>query len=113
MIRMRRLFFGRKAQSITEYAILVSIIIGALIAMQTYVKNTLSAKIKIAADGIHDGKELLYQPKTSKTTQVVVREDGTRSIRGDDADLTIETTGASTTVQEDTTDIDFKALALE
>ena len=109
---MRRLF-GRKGQSITEYAILVSIIIGALIAMQAYVKNTLSAKIKIAADGIHGGQELLYQPKTTTSTQVTVRRDGTRSVTGTASDYTVDTSGAGTTVEEDVTETTFNELALE
>ena len=110
---MRRLFLGRKAQSITEYAILVSIIIGALIAMQTYVKNTLSAKIKIASDGIHDGRELLYQPKTTESTQKVVRRDGTKSITADDAELEIDITGSGSEVLEDYQETLFQELELE
>jgi len=110
---MRRLFLGRKAQSITEYAILISIIIGALIAMQTYVKNTLSAKIKIAADGIHDGQEILYQPKTTTTSHVTVRRDGTKSVTGDDAELEIDITGAGSTVNLDESETKFHEIELE
>ena len=110
---MRRLFLGRKGQSITEYAILVSIIIGALIAMQAYVKNTLSAKIKIASDGIHGGQEVLYQPKTTTSTQVTVRRDGTKSVSMDETELEIDIRGAGTAVEEDYTETKFHELALE
>lgn len=107
---MRRLLFGRKGQSITEYAILVSIVIAALVAMQTYVKNTLSAKIKLAADGIHDGQEMLYQPKTTTSRQEVVRNDGTRSVSMDASEMEISATGATSSVIEDWQETKFNEL---
>jgi len=42
----------KRAQSTAEYAILVGLIIGALIAMQTYVKRGLQAKMKDATDAL-------------------------------------------------------------
>lgn len=110
---MRRLFLGRKGQSITEYAILVSVIVGALIAMQVYVKNTLSAKIKLAADGIHGGQEILYQPKTTQSARVTVSRDGMRSSKADASDYKIDVTGAGSDVIEDWTETKFQELAIE
>ena len=107
---MRRIFLGRKAQAITEYAILVSIVIGALIAMQAYVRNTLSAKIKLAADGIHEGQELLYQPKTTTSISEIIRREGIRSVTGDTAEYKIDITGAGTTVDKDFTETKFHPL---
>ena len=109
---MRRLFFARKGQSITEYAILVSVIIGALIAMQTYVKNSLSAKIKVAADGIHDGQELLYQPKITTSTIVTRQREGVRTVTMDDANIQIDVSGAGSDVEEDTSEVLFRELEL-
>ena len=40
----------RKSQSLTEYAILVSIVIASLVGMQLYAKRGLSARIKSATD---------------------------------------------------------------
>lgn len=107
---MRRIFLGRKAQSITEYAILVSIIVGSLIAMQTYVRNSLSAKIKLAADGIHEGDELLYQPKTTYTIRREEISDGTKDVSMDQEDLDIAVTGAGSEVLEDFSRTSFQEL---
>lgn len=40
----------RKAQSTAEYAILFGIIIGAVVAMQTYIKRGLQARVKDSTD---------------------------------------------------------------
>ena len=42
--------FKKKAQSTVEYAILIGIIVAAAMAMQTYIKRSLQAKQKDAAD---------------------------------------------------------------
>ncbi len=112
MITLRRLL-GKKGQSITEYAIMVSIVIGALIAMQTYVRNSLSAKIKLAADGIHEGQEYLYQPKTTETKTVMIQRDGTSSQVMDQAGKTVEQTGAGTDVTESWSETKFQELQAE
>jgi len=39
-----------KAQSVTEYAILIGVVIGAFAAMQTYFRRSMNAKIKQSAD---------------------------------------------------------------
>ena len=110
---MRRLFLGRKAQSITEYAIMVSIVIGALIAMQTYVKQSLSAKIKLAADGIHADHEYLYQPKTTTTKNVMVQRTGQRTHTIDENEIEIIGEGTGSDVLEDWQETKFQALELE
>jgi hypothetical protein len=48
---MMRLF-GRKAQSTGEYAIVISLVVAAAIAMQTYVKRGLQGKIAKAVTNI-------------------------------------------------------------
>ena len=42
----------RKGQSTAEYAILIALIIGVAVAMQTYVKRGLQAGIKFAVDKV-------------------------------------------------------------
>jgi len=42
----------RKAQSTAEYAILFGVIIAAVVGMQTYVKRSLSAKMKDTSDAL-------------------------------------------------------------
>ena len=46
---------NRKGQNTAEYAILVAVVIGAIVAMQIYVKRGLQAKVKHVADGVGDG----------------------------------------------------------
>jgi len=44
----------REAQSTAEYAILISVIVGAALAMQVYIKRSLQAKMKGAANYLTD-----------------------------------------------------------
>ena len=43
-------FMKRKGQSTVEYGVLLGVIVGAIIAMQTYLKRSLQAKQKDASD---------------------------------------------------------------
>ena len=47
---MLRILRSKKAQSTAEYAILIGLVVAALIAMQTYVKRGLNAKMRDATD---------------------------------------------------------------
>ena len=47
---MLRWFFNRKGQSTGEYALIFAIVLGAVVAMQTYVKKELQGRIKDGAD---------------------------------------------------------------
>ena len=51
---MFKLFAKRKGQSTLEYAILVVIIIGALLTIQTYVKRGVQGRLKSSSDDIGD-----------------------------------------------------------
>lgn len=50
--------FGRKGQNIAEYAILISLVIAAAIAMQTYVKRGLQGRVHNAVDHVGSGGEV-------------------------------------------------------
>jgi Flp pilus assembly pilin Flp len=47
---MLRLLNSKKAQTTAEYAILIGLVVAALLAMQTYVKRGLNAKMRDATD---------------------------------------------------------------
>ena len=47
---MLRLLRNKRAQSTAEYAILIGLVVAALLAMQTYVKRGLNAKMRDATD---------------------------------------------------------------
>ena len=51
---MRNVRNGRKAkgQSTAEYAVVIAIVLGAVIGMQTFVKRGLQARYKVAADAM-------------------------------------------------------------
>lgn len=64
---MLRLFKNKKAQNTAEYAILIALVIAAAMAIQTYVKRGLQARIKDAviryADETSDiGTSAQYEP---------------------------------------------------
>lgn len=49
-MRITMKYLKKKAQSTVEYGILIGVIIAAVVAMQTYLKRSLQAKQKDAAD---------------------------------------------------------------
>jgi len=48
---MKKPKFSRKAQSTAEYAIIIGVVVGALIVMQTYIKRGIQGRFKDATDG--------------------------------------------------------------
>ena len=53
----------KKAQNTAEYAILIALVIGAVIAMQTYVKRSWQGGVKFAVDKLKkDGGTAQYEP---------------------------------------------------
>ncbi len=47
---MFKIFKNKKAQSTAEYAILIALVVGAVVAMQTYVKRGIQARQKVESD---------------------------------------------------------------
>ncbi len=47
---MLRLFKNRKGQNTAEYAIVIGLVVAAAIAMQTYIKRGIQAKVKDGTD---------------------------------------------------------------
>lgn len=93
---------NKKAQQTAEYAILIALVVGAVIAMQTYAQRTIQARIRGAsqylASGVSTyvpavgqmlGTELQYEPYYLKSDYTVTRneetiesEDATKSMGG-------------------------------
>ncbi len=63
---MFKMFNNKKAQSTLEYAILIIIIIGALLAVQTYIKRGIQGKLKSSSDDIGDQ----FSPDNTKVSKV-------------------------------------------
>ena len=68
------MMWERKAQSTVEYAVLAAVVVGALLAMQIYVKRGVSGKLREATDRI--GEQ--FTPETA-TYEVKKGYSGKRS----------------------------------
>ncbi len=117
--------FNRKGQNTAEYAVLIAVVVGAIVAMQIYVKRGLQAKVKHVADRVGDG--LLqagtgittvtgqYEPYYNKAGYKVVQDQQVReqfkeggTVRRDSDNETTTRTGGSTTDVEMKEDNDWK-----
>jgi len=92
---MRRLF-NKRAQSTLEYAILIAVVVGALIGMQTYVKRGLQGRLKAASDDV--GSQ--FEPGTTNTTSFVVTAPQRTESTTDEGSQRTESTGGTTTREE-------------
>lgn len=74
-----------KAQSISEYVILIGIIALALIGMQVYMRRGIQAVVKVAADQIGDQKkggteyDYRYEWKEKREANTVATTSGTQN----------------------------------
>jgi len=89
----------RRAQSTLEYALIIAVVVGALIAMQVYVKRGLQGKLKDSADQIGEQYSPGYttgmiETQTDTTTSESL-ENGVTS--------TDSTTAQNKTTEDDTT----------
>ena len=101
---LRKLIKNKKAQNTAEYAILISLVVAGIIAMQTYAQRALQAKVRDAslylattsdgldADGVTDSGDIFsghllgstqYEPYYLKSDYDVDREDTTRQSLSD------------------------------
>ncbi len=58
---------NRKAQSTAEYAIVIALVIGAVMAMQVYVRRGLQGRMKGSVDNYLIGKTSTTIPQTTTT----------------------------------------------
>ena len=82
---LRKLRNRIKGQSTAEYAILIALVVAAVIAMQTYAKRALQAKVRDAALYMTDqtsnlGNSIQYEPYYLTTNFEVTREQRTNMI---------------------------------
>jgi Flp pilus assembly pilin Flp len=69
---MTRIFKNRKGQNTAEYAILIALVVGGVIAMQTYAQRALQGRLRDASVTMRDqtdvlGNSLQYEPYYSKS----------------------------------------------
>ncbi len=69
-----------RGQSTLEYAVLISIVVGALVAMQIYMKRGLEGKIHESTNQIGEqfeaGKTIVYSKTSSTSTSVQETKNG-------------------------------------
>lgn len=82
----KKLLKNRKAQQTAEYALLISLVVAAIIAMQTYAQRTIQGRIRDASKYLTDqtsalGKTAQYEPYYLETNYQVLRDDETDEIQ--------------------------------
>lgn len=94
---------GRRAQSTLEYALLIAVVVGALVAMQVYMKQGVQGKLKESGDQI--GKqfdpasyEYSWQDASSGTTITTEERVGGAGATGD---TTSDTTASETVTRSE------------
>ena len=81
---MFKMFKNKKAQNTAEYAILIALVVGGVIAMQTYAQRTLQGRIRDAnryltaqsdfGNGTGNYSTLQYEPYYTNTTAGVTKD---------------------------------------
>ena len=97
---LRKLIKNKRAQNTAEYAILISLVVAGIIAMQTYAQRALQARVKDAAVFMANassdlGTTLQYEPYYLQTSYNVTRDEGERELL--DNELTRLETGSTRT----------------
>jgi hypothetical protein len=97
--------FGKIAQTTAEYAVLIAVVVGAVVAMQIYVRRGLQGRVKDVVDHVegtsNNGEEIFstsqYEPYYSVSAATSSRNaQETRTLRGGGAG---ETTANEQTTQ--------------
>ncbi len=76
----RKLAKNKKAQNTAEYAILISLVVAGIIAMQTYAQRALQARVRDASQFLVSstnnlGDTLQYEPYYLNSDYVVTRDE--------------------------------------
>ncbi|MFH1191181.1 MAG: hypothetical protein V1670_03185 [Candidatus Omnitrophota bacterium] len=82
--------FNKKGQNTAEYAIVIALVLGAAIAMQTYVKRSMQGGVKFAvdklqsteADSVTGGQYEPYYLRTEYDTSVGGHTDSEETVTG-------------------------------
>lgn len=83
----RKLAKNKKAQNTAEYAILISLVVAGIIAMQTYAQRALQARVHDASVFLKNetsdlGKTLQYEPYYLRSQYTVVRNEDEGQVLG-------------------------------
>jgi uncharacterized protein (UPF0333 family) len=83
----RKLIKNKKAQNTAEYAILISLVVAGIIAMQTYAQRALQARVRDAAQFMATetsalGNTVQYEPYYLTTNYLVDRVESETQVLG-------------------------------
>lgn len=83
----KKLLKNKKAQQTAEYALLISLVVAAIIAMQTYAQRTIQARIRDASGYLTTQTSALgatnqYEPYYLETDYDTFRDDQTTEVLG-------------------------------
>jgi Flp pilus assembly pilin Flp len=98
----KKLMKNKKAQQTAEYALLISLVVAAIIAMQTYAQRTIQARIRDASAQLTKSTSALgntaqYEPYYLETSYETFRNETTEQIQeggtaADGSDASFKTT---------------------
>ena len=106
---MRDKLFLRQGQNITEYMLILGIVVAAFIGMQIYIKRGIQAAIKVASDelGSQESEEIDIEKGTKTNSLINTLTDSTRRIRlydggtqNTEIDTNTQSTGPSTFISQ-------------
>jgi Flp pilus assembly pilin Flp len=77
---LKKLIKNKKAQNTAEYAILISLVVAGIIAMQTYAQRALQARVREASQYLATqttalGGEVQYEPYYLSSNYAITRDD--------------------------------------
>jgi Flp pilus assembly pilin Flp len=83
----KKLLKNKKAQQTAEYALLISLVVAAVIAMQTYAQRTIQGRIRDASQFLTDqtsalGTSQQYEPYYLKQSYDITRSSKTSELQG-------------------------------
>jgi len=76
---------SRKAQSTAEYVIVLGLIVAAVVAMQTYVKRGLQARMRDATDYVDEGAGTIFKRTQYEPYYMTSNIETTRNVAQDEA----------------------------
>ena len=93
---MLKIFKNKRAQNTAEYAILIALVVGGVIAMQTYAQRTLQGRLRDASVKLRDetnaiGNTLQYEPYYTNTSALMDKSSTKTQTAVDQTDLNVST----------------------
>ena len=106
---MLKIFKNKKAQNTAEYAILIALVIGGVIAMQTYAQRALQGRLRDASVALRDqttgiatdngATTLQYEPYYQNTSNDMLKSSEKTQTANSQEDTNISTKQATSTDQ--------------